>query len=704
MSIPLDPHSASPERQGRRGRLRRWIICAVAVALALLLSLFLLRDAERAMYEQATKKAGNSGKPDDQIHLVLIDEASVDWVRNNLDGRWPQSLFGRVASYCASAKVVSFDVFFFWRERVGTGNRSFASLVKAHDEEGLAPILSGLNMLTGKSEDPLDEGFSRFAVAAHSGRFPDAEHYRDPVKPYKELFENPHTKLGHVVYPPHGERSLRHYAVVAQVNDTWFPSLALATLKASSNEVSWAGREIECNGRSVRLDDGGEFLFRHFNTTYKYSTLLDVIDSAELARSQPDAHMRTGLARAVDIGSAVCLREKEWDPYRVKMLTFDDFADKYVLVGSSAKNVFADSKSTAYGEVTPGVYIHAWAMDNLLNGEQFWDAPLWLDVLLTCLLGFFPAIVFIHTPRRMIVLGLAVIGLYLLGVYSFASWFNWLLPQVGPLLAILFSTTAMAIVSWSVEQLHRRELQSMEQAKQEFTDFLVHDLKGQINAMGMSLSLLEERVPQEGNTGRVFTTLQSGMNRLLAQTHNLLDIRKIEQGKMQMTPQLSSLHDLIRELISEYAGAAELVDLRIEPDFDPAFDRPVVIDEDLFRRILGNLVWNALQYAERGTAIKVGTRMLSNQEFLVHIANHGKPISPEVQSTLFQPFSSGNASEQSKNVRTVSTGLGLLFCQMATEAHGGTIDLKSPWINDQGVIVTLSLPVESISITASRNA
>lgn len=691
MSIPLDPDSASMARLARRGGLRRWVICALTVGLALFLSLYLLQDADLAMYEEAAYQAGKTGTPDDRIHLILIDEASAREVLRENNGQFPRSLFSRIATFCDSAKVVAFDVYFEGRKRV-TDDVNFAKLVETHSERGLASIISGLFMEPGRSE--VRTNLLRFAASPHSGRFPDAKQYRDPVEPYKELLENPHTQLGHVVYRSYGERILRRYAVVAQGTGAWFPSLALTTLRAGSNTVNWAGRRIECNGNSVHLDAGGEFLFRHYDTTYTFSTLQDVFDSINMARFHKEAFMHTGLAKAVDLGTALCRKDPEWDPRHIKMINFPDVIDKYVLVGSSAKSVLEDSKSTAYDEETPGVYIHAWALDNLLNGNQFWDAPLWVNVLLTCVLGFFPAIVF-NAPRRMIVLGLAVLVLYLLGVYALAVFANFLLPQVAPSLAILFATTAMALVSWSVEQGQRRELQAMEQAKQEFTDFLVHDLKGQINAMDMSLSLLEEQVPIEGSTGRVFTALQSGMNRLLAQTHNLLDIRKIEQGKMQMTPQLASLHDLMREVVSEYAGAAELVELQIAPSFDPAFDRPVLIDEDLFRRILGNLVWNAIQYAKRGTSIEVATRMLPDNQFSVHVANHGNPISPEVQSTLFQPFASGNSTDQSKNVRTVSTGLGLLFCQMATEAHGGTIKLQSPWVNGQGVIVTLSLPVES---------
>jgi signal transduction histidine kinase len=103
------------------------------------------------------------------------------------------------------------------------------------------------------------------------------------------------------------------------------------------------------------------------------------------------------------------------------------------------------------------------------------------------------------------------------------------------------------------------------------------------------------------------------------------------------------------------AQALELTELRV--------------DEDLFRRVMTNLVENAIRYAPAGTTVTVTSAAAGGQAEL-RVIDHGDGIAPELRDQVFDPFVQLGSVERS------GRGLGLTFCKLATEAHGGTIRVE----------------------------
>ena len=111
----------------------------------------------------------------------------------------------------------------------------------------------------------------------------------------------------------------------------------------------------------------------------------------------------------------------------------------------------------------------------------------------------------------------------------------------------------------------------------------------------------------------------------------------------------------------------------------PAMDQPVRIyaDLDILYRVARNLIWNALKYATRSTTIEFGVTLhTTNREIVFFVRNHCLPIGTDRQRQIFEAFGAvgGVAAVQGFH----SIGLGLAFCKLAAEAHGGTIRLESP--------------------------
>ena len=118
-------------------------------------------------------------------------------------------------------------------------------------------------------------------------------------------------------------------------------------------------------------------------------------------------------------------------------------------------------------------------------------------------------------------------------------------------------------------------------------------------------------------------------------------------------------------------------------------DIQVSADRQMISRVIMNLIWNAIQHAPENSEIEIdcGTE---NDQPLVSVANRGPIIPVKFQNHLFKPFH-GGANEGLSGVLSDSTGLGLAFCKLAIEAHGGRIQVESPWQRyDDGVLVTIT--------------
>jgi signal transduction histidine kinase len=189
----------------------------------------------------------------------------------------------------------------------------------------------------------------------------------------------------------------------------------------------------------------------------------------------------------------------------------------------------------------------------------------------------------------------------------------------------------------------------------------------------------------------LLNTCRQSAQRLVAQVSSLLDIRRIEEGRMKLNLRTLPVGKMIRPVLQEYQPAAEKVGLRIHCDLGAAERLLVRVDEDLCARILGNLVWNAIKYAAPQSTIELAGRPELPTAVAITVSNHGAPIPPAQQQELFQPFSA--FSRESRNVGVSASGIGLVFCKLAVEAMGGSIRLESPWQPpDDGVRVSFTLP------------
>lgn len=229
------------------------------------------------------------------------------------------------------------------------------------------------------------------------------------------------------------------------------------------------------------------------------------------------------------------------------------------------------------------------------------------------------------------------------------------------------------------------ELLALQWTKDDLVRMIAHDLKNPLASLLLNLSLLLGRKDplSERQVQRVDAALQSGAH-LLAMIGDMLDVTKMEED--HLVPQIESLQlaDVIAEAtdgltyIAEARGQSLTLSL---PDDLP----PVLADRDLLRRVLDNLISNALKYTH--TLVEISAAPYTESGYVqIVVRDDGAGIPPELHETIFDRFS----QVQDADART-GTGLGLTFCKLAVEAHGGRIWIESEM--EQGSRFAFTIPV-----------
>jgi signal transduction histidine kinase len=168
----------------------------------------------------------------------------------------------------------------------------------------------------------------------------------------------------------------------------------------------------------------------------------------------------------------------------------------------------------------------------------------------------------------------------------------------------------------------------------------------------------------------------------------MLDVGLLEQGAVPLQRNPIILPDLINaveEQIEPRASAKEM-----EVIFDPLPEAPVLfIDGGMIRRVLINLLDNAIKYNLNQGKVRLSTEIIDN---VLHFAvvDNGPGISKADQLYIFEKFSRVNHASKVSGV-----GLGLAFCKLAVEAHGGIITVESDDISGQGSTFRITVPVGS---------
>jgi PAS domain S-box-containing protein len=233
------------------------------------------------------------------------------------------------------------------------------------------------------------------------------------------------------------------------------------------------------------------------------------------------------------------------------------------------------------------------------------------------------------------------------------------------------------------------ELENANQAKDRFLASMSHELRTPLNAIIGFTGTLLMRLPGAltEDQERQLKTVQSSGRHLLSLINDLLDLAKIESGKVTLSPELVACGRLLEEVAAAMRAAAEAKGLVFEFVL-PSIERHALTDRRALSQILINLTNNAIKFTEQGTIrLEVSTRTVGDPVLEFRVTDTGIGIQTEDQAKLFEAFSQLNSPGTR---RREGTGLGLHLSQKLAALMGGSIHFQSTF--GQGSTFWLSLP------------
>lgn len=372
----------------------------------------------------------------DRIRLILVDQNSLDWAReqNGLTWPWPREIYRAVTDYCRrmGAKSLAFDVQYFEPSLYGVeDDRRFAQAIRGF-ENIVLPVFLGRE--TGAFTSWPETARPPASIAREDGRlnppvYPRAIFPIEPLLEARPLLSNVHLQ-------PDADGVYRRTGCFAVFDGRALPSLGLGAFLAADAErrVELDGRTMRIGGRNIRMSDDSTVILRYRGPsgTHRAYSAAAVIQSAMQAAS--------GQPTTIE------------DP--------DAFRDRYVFFGFSAPGLF-DLRSSPVDGVYPGVEIHATFLDNLLVGDFIRPVPGSATTAAALLLAaaFSVLLSGVHSPTR--ALSLSLLGLLLpAGLSLLAYGMGYWLPVVVLEASVILTLVAALSVYYATEGRKKRFIKS----------------------------------------------------------------------------------------------------------------------------------------------------------------------------------------------------------------------------------------------------
>jgi signal transduction histidine kinase len=244
---------------------------------------------------------------------------------------------------------------------------------------------------------------------------------------------------------------------------------------------------------------------------------------------------------------------------------------------------------------------------------------------------------------------------------------NWLAIAIPALLTSQLAGTPAARLKRTNLQLRDSERQ-----RESLTNLIVHDLRNPLTGLMGGLDVLRVTLPKEltADQQRLLDISRRNSQVLLDMISELLNISKLEAGQLKLNVQPVDLLQLIVKSVDSVSVLTDIEQLTIKTRL--AEVKPVPCDRQRISRVMANLLSNAIKHTPPGGTITMETRP-SNDKVTVSVADTGEGIPVKYQQRIFDKF----GQVEKPGEERLGTGLGLTFCKMTVEAHGGQIWVES---------------------------
>ncbi|MBI5965019.1 MAG: GAF domain-containing protein [Chloroflexi bacterium] len=236
------------------------------------------------------------------------------------------------------------------------------------------------------------------------------------------------------------------------------------------------------------------------------------------------------------------------------------------------------------------------------------------------------------------------------------------------------------------------QLRELDRLKSSFLANMSHELRTPLNSiLGFSDVMLEELDgPLTENMANDLGLIQKNGRHLLHLINDVLDMAKIESGRMNLHPEKFRVHEIVEEVTSITSTLASEKNLALFIEKESDQEVEITADRTRLRQVMINVVNNAIKFTEKG---KISINVIpQSEQVLITVRDTGIGIPPDKLEAVFQEFTQVDTSSTRK---AGGTGLGLPISRRLVEMHGGRLWAESSGIDGEGTRFFIELPLEA---------
>ncbi len=240
-------------------------------------------------------------------------------------------------------------------------------------------------------------------------------------------------------------------------------------------------------------------------------------------------------------------------------------------------------------------------------------------------------------------------------------------------------------------------LSELNQMKDVFLSTASHELKTPLSSVIAYAELLEDNMETLGAAQRAdfLRRLRGEATRLLGLIEDILDLSRLESGKLVLRRQPADLNEILRDSVETVRPAAEKHSIRLAEEYDPGLPH-LSLDEVKMRQVFVNLISNAIRFSPDRSPVTIRSRQEPGY-YVVEVSDRGPGVTPDEATHIFELFAQG---VHGREVPDSGLGIGLHLVKRISELHGGHVGVNS--LPGEGSTFWVRLPFSLASIEDER--
>ena len=239
-------------------------------------------------------------------------------------------------------------------------------------------------------------------------------------------------------------------------------------------------------------------------------------------------------------------------------------------------------------------------------------------------------------------------------------------------------------------ELSNKKLKAMYEMQKEFTSTVSHELRTPLASIKTAVDLVIRKMvgeitPQQAD---VLQRAKNNVDRLKRLIDDILDLSKMESGKLDMNFMVNNINRVIQETVESQKDVAASRGLYVKLELDEHLP-PVFFDSDRITQVLNNLLNNAIKFTKKGGITITSINKAESNHIIITVKDTGRGIAQSGMPKIFEKFQQIESAESNEEG---GTGLGLAICRQIIERHGGKIWVEST--EGEGTTFSFILPIQ----------